>query len=329
MYTENARYYEEIKLPNRHRLVGTGPLCYRWIEKPIRIPDTASSRADGRTHGIAISATGQIILFHQADPAILIFNANGSLHDAWGEHFPGAHGLTLVQEDDLEFLWLTDTKTGAVVKTTLDGRTVLTLQRPPLALYASNKYAPTAVAVHEERYGGDGNIWVADGYGMNYLHCYSKTGIYLASINGTEGTAGAFNCPHGLFVDLRKATPELYIADRDNQRVQVYDLAGNFMRAFGADFLTSPCAFAVSGTQLIIPELRARVTVLDGHDQLLGHLGAHEASCDRPGWPNHPAHQIKPGKFNSPHGIAADPQGNLYIVEWMIGGRITKLEPQK
>ncbi len=327
MYRENLRYYEEIGPFRTNRSVGVGDLRYRWIENPIRIPDTASSRANGRTHGIVISAMGQIILFHQAEPAILVFNADGSLHDAWGDHFPGAHGLTLVQEGAEEFLWLTDTKTGAVVKTTLEGRTVFTLQRPALSIYATEKYAPTWVAVHEERQGGNGNIWVADGYGAEYIHCYNKAGTYLLSINGTEGAAGAFKCPHSLFVDTRKTTPELYIADRGNRRVQVYDLDGNFKRVFGADFLTSPCAFAVSGEHLIIPELRARVTVLDGNDQLFGHLGENEAVCELPGWPNHPAHRLKPSKFNSPHDIAADPQGNLYIVEWIIGGRITKLVP--
>lgn len=306
--------------------MSAGPLQYRWLDRAFPLPDTASSRADGRTHGVAITRRGQVVIFQQADPAILILNQDGTMHDAWGDRFPGAHGLTLVEEAGTELLWLADSKTGEVVKMTLDGQTVLKLQRPDLPIYANGKYAPTWVAVHEERHGGNGDIWVTNGYGTSYIHCYDKNGVYLDSINGEEGAAGAFKCPHSIFMDTRKAEVELYIADRGNRRVQVYDTEGNYKRSFGADFLTSPCAFAVSGEHLIIPELRARVTILDSEDHLVGYLGTNEAVCDRQGWPNHPAHLIEPGKFNSPHGIAADQAGNLYIVEWIIGGRITKLE---
>lgn len=306
--------------------LSAGPLHYRWLDWALQLPDTASRRADGRTHGVAVSARGRVIIFQQADPAILILNQDGTLDDAWGDRFPGAHGLTLVEEEGTEFLWLADSKTGEVVKTTLDGRTVMNLQRPELAIYASGNYAPTWVAVHEERHGGNGDIWVTDGYGTSYIHCYDKDGVYLDSINGAEGAAGVFKCPHSIFMDTRKAEAELYIADRGNHRVQVYDTEGNYKRSFGADFLTSPCAFAVSGEHLIIPELRARVTILDQADRLVGYLGDNEAVCDQQGWPNHPTRLIEAGKFNSPHAIAADQAGNLYVVEWIIGGRITKLE---
>lgn len=327
MYTKPVHYYEEIRpLRTAGLLLQAGHLRYRWQDKAIRIPDTASSRADGRTHGIAISATGQVIIFHQANPAILVYSQAGILQDAWGDTFPGAHGLTLVQEGDEEFLWLTDTKTGVIAKTTLDGRTVRTLHRPPLAHYATGTYAPTGVAVHEERHGGNGDIWVADGYGSHQIHCYDKAGNYLDSITGASGAAGVFHSPHTLLIDTRKPEAELYIADLGNRCVQVYDVEGNFKRAFGTDFLTSPCAFAVSGDNLIIPELRARVTVVDQEDRLIGYLGDNAPICEVQGWPNHPAHRIEAGKFNSPHGIATDPQGNLYIAERIIGGRITKLE---
>jgi hypothetical protein len=157
--------------------IGAGALRYRWQDHWASLPETASARSDGRTHGIAASASGRVIVFQQANPAVLIFNAQGRLLDGWGDSFPGAHGLTLVQEGDDEFLWLADSKTGAVVKTTLDGRSVLTIQRPPLAVYASRAYSPTWVAVHEERLGGNGDVWVADGYGASYIHAYSKEGV--------------------------------------------------------------------------------------------------------------------------------------------------------
>lgn len=308
-------------------IVGPSKLRYQWAEHWVRIPPTTTGQADGRTHGIAVTRQGHIVVFHQADPAVVIYSAEGALLTSWGNRFPGAHGLTLVQEGAEDFLWLADSKTGEVVKTTLDGHTVLNLQKPALSLYDNGKYAPTWVAVHEERHGGNGDIWVTDGYGMSYIHCYDREGRYIDSINGSAGEAGAFKCPHSIFMDTRKGQPELYIADRGNRRVQVYDVEGNYLRVFGADFLTSPCAFASSGERLLIPELRARVAILDGQDRLLGYLGENEIVCDLPGWPNHPDGLIHPGHFNSPHGVAADAQGNIYVTEWIIGGRITKLTP--
>lgn len=309
-----------------HPLVlSAGNMHYYWQDRWAKLPNTESVRSDGRTHGIAVSASGRVIVFQQANPAILIFNAQGQLLTGWGDAFPGAHGLTLVQEGDEEFLWLADSKTGAVVKTTLAGRTVLTIERPPLPFYTNGKYAPTWVAVHEERFGGNGDIWVTDGYGSNHIHAYSKRGVYIDSINGAEGQAGVFQCPHAIFMNTRQRECELYIADRGNRRVQVYDPEGNFLHTFGEDILTSPCAFVTVGEHLIIPELRGRVTVLDKQDRLIGYLGSNEAICNIPGWPNHPSHLIEAGKFNSPHGIAADRNGNLYIAEWIVGGRVTKL----
>jgi hypothetical protein len=189
------------------------------------------------------------------------------------------------------------------------------------------------VTVFQQGQGGNDDIWIADGYGQNLVHRYSKEGDYLGSINGSEGTAGAFSCPHAVFVDTRKDVPELYIADRTNRRIQVYDLEGTFKRSFGADFLTSPSAFAVAGDRMFVAELRARVTILDASDRLVGYLGENEAVCAVEGWPNmkdsrgqtvRPGH-LAPGKFNSPHGIAVDSRGDVYVVEWLIGGRYTKL----
>ena len=306
------------------RITG-GDRAYEWIENWARTPDNESSRTNGRTHGVVVSEAGQVIVFHQANPAVLVFDADGTLQAAWGDRFAGAHGMTLVRDGDTEYLWLTDQTSGEVVKTTLDGQTVMNVERPDLPAYQGGNYAPTWVAVNQERHGGNGDIWVADGYGQNLIHRYDQTGRYLASINGEEGQAGAFKCPHGIWVDTRKAAPELYIADRGNRRVQVYDLDGQFKRAFGSDILTSPCGFVTHGDDLLIPELFARLTILDANDELVGYFGANEEVVGMAGWPNHPAEMIVPGKFNSPHGMAADHAGNLYVVEWIIGGRITKL----
>jgi DNA-binding beta-propeller fold protein YncE len=132
-------------------------------------------------------------------------------------------------------------------------------------------------------------------------------------------------CPHGATFIPKTAGPELYIADRGNHRVQVYDGDGKFKRSFGADFLNSPCGFVYRNGVVYIPELNARLAILDDHEKLITYIGENAAARKSPGWPDLPAAQILPGKFNSPHGMAVDSAGNLYVAEWIIGGRITKL----
>jgi sugar lactone lactonase YvrE len=311
-------------------LIGSGEHTYEWVEKWAKIPDTESARKGWAHHGIVVSEIG-VIAFHQADPTVLIFNERGALVSSWEAPVKNAHGMSIVKEGEEEFLWLADNLTSKVVKTTLDGKLVMSVERPDIEVYREGKYSPTGVAIHEERNGGNGDIWVTDGYGSSYVHHYDRDGRYIKSITGEEGAGGRFRTPHGIWIDTRKAEPELYIADRSNGQVQVYGLDGGFRRAFGTgpgqDWLHSPSGFAVSGDLMIIPELRgSRVTILDRDDNPVCYLGENTGAFKlMKGWPNVPHETLTPGKFNSPHGLAADRDGNIYVAEWLVGGRINKL----
>ena len=189
--------------------IGTGEHTYEWTEKWAEIPDTQSAREGWAHHGIVVSNTGNVISFHQAEPTVLIFDGYGSLVDSWEATVQNAHGMTLVEEGGEEFLWLADNLSAQVVKTTLDGQVVMSIERPDLEVYQEGKYSPTDVAVYEERNGGNGDIILTDGYGSSYIHHYDKDGNHLRSLNGTEGDGGHFATPHGVWINTRKPDAEL------------------------------------------------------------------------------------------------------------------------
>jgi hypothetical protein len=331
--------------------VTLGDSTYEWIDDWAKIPPTETSRKGWAHHGMAVSERGFVISFHQEDRTLLAFDAEGTLRGSHKTELTEGHGMTLVKEGDTEFLWMADNgskrrssldyeyppdaqkTSGRVVKMDLEGRILKELPKPDDPGYQRTRFSPTSVAVDEERLGGTGDVWVADGYGLSLVHRFDKGGRHRGRISGEEGKAGRFNTPHGVFIDRRKGKPELYIADRTNARVQVYDLEGRFIRSFGSDFLTSPSAFAVSGDLLIIAELRARLAVVDIGDRLVGYVGENEEVCDLDGWPNMKdssgktvrTDRLRSGKFNSPHGLAVDSNGNIYVAEWLIGGRHVKL----
>lgn len=315
---------------------------YQWLDNWAEIPNVQGAQSGWAHPGMVVTESGEIVSFHPSDPQIMVFDQNGSLLRTWSTGFTEGHGITLVKEESAEYLWIADPGrkrrkdndfqypagvqvTGQVVKMDLKGDTKLSLPTPPVSVYELGNYCPTSVVVNEERWSGNGDVWVADGYGESYVHRYDKAGEYRSSLTGQEGAAGRFSCPHGIWIDRRKSEPELYIADRSNRRVQVYDLEGGFKRSFGSEFLTSPSAFAADGDRLIVAELRARLAVLDLQDRLVGYLGDNSLVAESEGWPNVERSMLQAGKFNSPHGIAVDGDGNLYIAEWLIGGRFTKL----
>jgi hypothetical protein len=329
------------------------------------VPGAATSWAH---HGLVITGGGELVGFHAGQ--LVAFDGQGRVRRVVRPGLTEGHGITLVREGDEEYLWITDpgfvhecgdgngddawaplfgkgvhvdSREPRVVKMTLSGEIRAELPTPPMDATSGpgmmGTYCPCGSAIDEERFGGSGDIWVADGYGSSLVHRFDKHGHHLSALTGSEG-AGRFVCPHAVFINRRPhKSPELYIADRENKRVQVYDLGGRYLRTIGESFLNSPSGFARWGDDLVIAELYSRLAVLDADDSLIGYIGDDPSEGDgggwpaRPGWPNaltddghvQAHHLTRRDRFNSPHSVTVDSDGNLYVSEWMIGGRYTKI----
>ena len=287
----------------------------------------------GNCHGVQIDSQGFVYVHHTvhessaSDHSVVVFDPQGAFVKSWGGAFAGgAHGFRLTSEGGDEFLYFCDIRRGIVQKTDLEGNVMLTLGYPSESpAYAVQEgrlapsWKPTNLAVTR-----NGDIYVGDGYGSSYVLRYDREGRYLQAFGGGRGeAAGDLNCPHGIEVDGRGGAEEILVADRSNHRLQYFDLEGNHLRFAGGVDL--PCHFDIhpDGT-LLVPDLAARVTLLDSDNNLIGHLGSGPSDygerrlLDRSHFPA--------GQFICPHGACFDAAGNIFVVEWVEVGRVTCLK---
>lgn len=262
----------------------------------------------------------------QASPALHIFDSSGKLIDAWGEQLGGAHGLTHVIEDGIEYLWITDQISGEVSKRDLEGNVH---QQIPAPLWMGKTYSPTCVAISPVQ----GDIWVADGYGSNVIRRYSNKVELLGELTGEEGP-GPFARPHGIAFHPNGT---LLVADRRNKRIVVYDAEGRY-RFHRDDIAHSPCGFAFDGNRILVTELFGDLKVLVSSLDLVTSYGTNFNVRPRGGWTrqegwgwpelsNWPDHMPlgSPPVFVAPHAAAVAPDGTIYVVEWIKKGRIVRL----
>jgi len=291
-----------------------------------------ASIAYGNTHGVCQDSQGHIYVHHTvnassaSDDTMVVFDDRGRFVRSWGREFKGgAHGLHIRKEGRDEFLYLCDTKRAVVVKTTRTGEVVWSLGYPSESdKYPVNadgspaaKYSPTNVAIAP-----NGDVYVGDGYGSSFVNQYTSDGKFIRTFGGKGTGPGQLDCPHGLMVDTRGSVPVLLVADRANRRLQRFTLDGKHLSF--VDGLTHPCHFDERAGLLVVPDLFARVTLLDAKDRILGHLG--EARVDSWKPIRAGARETFPaGKFVCPHGACFDRDGNIFVVEWVEVGRVTKL----
>ena len=199
--------------------IGTGETTYEWVDGWAQVPDTPAARDGWSHHGAVFTDDSEVIAFHQGEPKMLVFDRDGRLLRSWKTDLKDAHGMALAADDSGQYLWTADPgakrqadlgyeypdgpRTGQFVKWSLGGEKVMELVRPDISAYESGVYSPTSVTVFEERSGGNGDIWASDGYGESLIHRYNRDGEYLSTIDGTEGAAGHFDCPHCVWVDYR------------------------------------------------------------------------------------------------------------------------------
>ena len=286
----------------------------------------------GDTHGVTIDKQNFIYIKHRSSAkqpmdAIVVFDPDGKFVRSFGKEFHGGgHGIDIREENGQEFLYLSDTKNRQVVKTDLKGEWLWKIRYPRQENLYKNlkKFNPTNVA-----FAPDGGFFVGDGYGSSYIHRYDKDAKWINSWGGFGTEAGKMKTPHGLWLDDRDPkNPTLAVCDRANARLQYFTLDGEHIK-FLNDF-SFPADIDIQGDIMLVPDLHARITLLDKNNQTIVHLGydetwTKEVLANKFAVRKDPS-RWKNGKFIHPHDACFDKAGNIFVTEWVPTGRVSFLK---
>lgn len=301
-------------------LLGSGEHTYEaihdWLTPPSHIQW-------GDTHGIAQDSAGRIYIAHTVHPAspcgdaIVVFDKYGNFLTSWGERFRGgAHGLDIRTEGDEEFLYHCDVAHRQVVKTTLTGKVMWEKGIPEADVYLpGDPFVPTNVA-----FSPNGDFYVTDGYGSDWIHQYDLKGNYIRTFGGKGKEPGRVLNAHGIWVDTRLSEPLLVVADRANSRLQYFSLDGRHVK-FVTEGMRQPCHFSLHEDLMVVPDLKSVVTLLDRDNRVVAQLGDGDPSNLR----GAPREKFLPGKFIHPHSAKFLYGGDILVAEWVPIGRITLL----
>jgi hypothetical protein len=321
-------------------VVGSGEHRYEVLHNWPQLPDRFTWQT---THNVAFDRAGNLYVIHEGDakkpdhPAIFVFDSDGKYIRSFGNEFQGGgHGLEVHEENGEAFLYVTGyQKLKKFAKLTLTGEKVWQRRAPmesgryaagedsePTGAWGRDRFMPTNIAFHPT----NGDFYVADGYGAYVIHRYDRDANYQGTFGDTGKADGQFDLPHGIWIDNRPGKePSIVVADRVNGRLQWFSFDGNHLQTVGGFLL--PANVDSFGDLLLVPDLQARVTLLDGKNNVVAQLGEDAA------WRENvmkmearkKPEQCPAGKFLHPHDACFDAHGNIFIAEWVATGRVTKL----
>src|SRR5690606_31648638 len=262
----------------KDQIIGHNDHKYRVVEG-WGILD-ASRNPVNDCHEMVEDAAGRLILLtNETKNNVLIYDKSGKLLEVWGTDYPGAHGLTLADEGGEQFLFITDTNRNQVIKTDLKGREILKLDYPrESGLYQyPGQYKPTETAVNPE----NGDIYIADGYGLNYILRYNARGEYMGLFGGSGDDEDTFRCCHGIVVDTRQQTPGIIITNRTHMELKRFSLDGQYQNTISVpgSFICRPVihgdhtfAAVYRSTSQQYPD-SGYITILDKNDKVVSTPG--------------------------------------------------------
>ena len=258
----------------------------------------------GACSAVATDADDNLYVFHRGDAArpILVFDKSGRFVRSFGEGlFALAHGL---RTDPQGSVWATDSANHTVIKFDPGGKVLLTLGERDVAGDDERHFnKPTDVA-----FAANGDFFVSDGYGNARVVKFDKNGRFLLAWGNKGKGEGEFDLPHAVRLDSRG---DVYVADRENKRIQVFAPDGNLLRQMAQGIAPYGLFITPDDALFVADGVKHEVLKLDREGKVLARWGGGGR---------------EPGKFLLPHGITVGRDGAVYVAE-VTGARVQKFVP--
>jgi len=274
--TTDALYTGYGDGPNK-MMLGTADRLYQVLIPFGKLPD-------GMTYGnvshVATDSKDRVYVYQRKNPPVLIFDTDGNLLSTWGSgELMDGHGIYIGPNDEI---FLIDRNAHEVLKFTTEGKVLLRLGNRGKPSLQAPFNSPADVALSPS-----GDIYIADGYGNSIVHRFDPEGKHISSWGERGDKPGQFTTPHGIWVDKND---RVYVADRENNRVQIFSAEGDFITQWG-DLYHPMDIFIDSNDRVYVTDQTPRYSVFSLDGTLL----------DR---------GITP---DAGHGMWGDSQGNIYL----------------
>lgn len=288
---------------------------YQVVHGWPQYPEGFATREVG---GVGVDSHGHVFVFHRGHRPILCLDGEtGRILASWGDGMiASAHGLAVDAQDNV---WVTDIGRHQVIKFSHDGELLMTVGAKDVPGDDARHFnRPTDVAVAP-----NGDFWVADGYGNSRVVRFTARGEYVTQWGRKGDKPGEFDTPHGITLDKQG---RLYVADRGNARIQVFDGNGKLLAVWKSEELGRPWGvevgpdgylYVADGGDIHLepgPYERNRALKLDLDGRIVAKWGSF-GSYD--------------GQFYWAHDIAVGPKGEVYVGDVWWGMRVQKFVPRR
>ncbi len=241
---------------------------------------------------LAVDSEGRVYAYQRADPPVIVFEPTGAFRATWGHGLiADAHGIFISADDRV---YLVDRDAHQILIFTTGGDPLGALGTRNAPRFQAPFNHPTDVAV-----ASDGEIYVSDGYGNSAIHRFSASGEHMTTWGRPGSGPGEFTPPHAIWVDRAE---RVLVADRENNRVQVFDRDGRFLEAWGDFYHPMDIAEDDRGMILVTDQV-PRLSMLSPAGELVGRCRA---------------------VWNGAHGVSCNARGDIFLAE-MNPNRVTKL----
>lgn len=273
-----------------------------------------------------MDSNGRLIMItDETKNNIIIYDKSGRLLDSWGDQFPGGHGLSLFNEGGEDRLFISDTQLGKVFKTTINGKILMTIDHPSsMGVYEKeDRFLPTETAIAP-----NGDIFISDGYGSQYILQYDHNGEFIRKFGGNGNSDEQFSTAHGVAIDDRNPqNPTILCTSRGHNSFKRFTLDGDYLETI---FLPGAfvCRPVIDDMNIYSGVCWSRlrylnqtpnsgfVTILDANDRVVSNPGG-----TRPEYRNGELQLMVQDQpiFDHCHDVCIDEDKNIYVCQWNAG----------